>query len=151
MTMILFQSILACVVASLFPEERCRDGVTSSRRLVPTQAVAGRAAASANRIPWPNLMGRDNLAFQISASETDDGGDGLASGGHNHKSKVPGPTILPVLHHVCRFNLAERLKGIPKVVPRDAACQIAHIDIHSVLLFHGIEPLCFAGVPHEEK
>jgi hypothetical protein len=151
MNMILFQSILACAVACLFAAERCPDGESISSRLVPTPAVTGRPADPANRISWPSLIGRDGPAFQILAIETDDGGDSLASGGHNHKSKAPGPTIMPLLHHVCRFNFAERLKHLAKVVPRHVTLQVTYIDIHSVPPFLCIEHPCLAGVPSEEK
>jgi hypothetical protein len=113
-------------------------------RLFPVQAVTGRAADAANRIPWPNLIGRDSLAFQILAIETDDGGDGLASGGHIHKSEAPGPLTMPVLHHVRRFNLAERFKNIEQIVLRDIARQITYIDIHSF-------PRSFAGFMPEPQ
>jgi hypothetical protein len=86
-------------------------------------------------------MGRDSPAFQILAMEADDGGDGLASGGHIHKSEAPGRTTMPVLHHVCRFNLAERFENLAQIVPCDIARQITYINIHfAPLSFDGFIP-----------
>jgi hypothetical protein len=69
------------------------------------------------------------------------GTDGLASGRHVHKSKAPGPTTMPVLHHVHRFNLAERFKNLAQIVPGDIARQITYISIHFVpLSFDGFIP-----------
>ncbi len=37
---------------------------------------------------------------------------------------------MPVLHYVRRFNLAERFKNLPQIVPCDVARQITYINIH---------------------
>ena len=106
----------------------------SPHRLSPAPAVARRAAGPANRVSWPNLRGRDSPAFQILAIETEDGGDGLASGGHIHKSKAPGSTTMPVLHYVRRFNLAKRFKNLAQITARHIPGQIPYTDIHAVPL-----------------
>jgi hypothetical protein len=41
---------------------------------------------------------------------------------------------MPVLHYVRRFNLAERFKDLPKIVPRHIAGQVTYINIHLVPL-----------------
>jgi hypothetical protein len=55
------------------------------------------------------------------------------------------------LHHVRCFNPATPFPHLTQIVPRDIARQIPDMDIHSVPLFLGIEPLGFAGVPDKKK
>jgi hypothetical protein len=82
---------------------------------------------------------------------TENGKDGLASGRHVDKSRSSGFIAMAGLHHVRGFNPAKAFKHLAKIVPRDIARQIPYVDIHSVPLFIGIEPLCFEGVLNREK
>jgi hypothetical protein len=151
MDMILFQFILAGAIASPLPPEHGRDGVGISGGLFPAPAVAACAADPGNGIPWPDLGGRDGLPVHVPAVNTENGKDGIASARHIDKSRSPGFLTMTGLHHVCCFHPAEPFKRLAKIVPRDIARQIPYIDIHSVPLFIGIEPLCFEGVLNKKK
>jgi hypothetical protein len=82
---------------------------------------------------------------------TENGRDGLASGRHIDESGTPGFITMTVLHHVRRFHPAKPFKHLAKIVPRNIARQIPYMNIHSVPLIMGIEPLCFKGTLSKEK
>jgi hypothetical protein len=134
MDMILFQSILACPIASLVAAKHYRDGVSISSRLSPAPAVAASAADPGNGIPQPDLGGRDRLSIQAPAMDAENGRDGLASDRHAYKSESSGFVIVVLPYHTRGFNAAKHFKNLTKVIPRNVARQIAHVDIHSLLL-----------------
>lgn len=151
MDMILFQSILACPIASLLAAERCRDGVSISSRLSPAPAVAASAAGPGNGIPQPDLGGRDRLPVQAPAMDAENRTDSLASGRHTHVSKSPALIAVTVLHHIHCLHPAKRFKNLAKIAPGDITRQVTYTDIHSVPSFVCIEHLSFDGVLNREK
>ena len=151
MDMILFQSILACPIASLLAAKRCRDGVSISSRLSPAPAVAASTAGPGHGIPRPDLGGRDRLPVQAPAMNTENRTDSFASGRHTHVSKSPGPITAMLLHYVRCLHPAKRFENLAKIAPGDIARQVTYTDIHSVPLFICIEHLPLDGVLNREK
>ncbi len=134
MDMILFQSVLACPIASLFATERCRDGVSLSSPLSPAPAVAASAAGPGNGIPQPDLGGRDRLPVQAPAMDAENRTDSFASGRHTHVSTSPGLVTATVLHHIRRRHPAKRFENLAKIAHGNTTRQVTYIDIHSVRL-----------------
>jgi len=149
--MILFQSVLACPIASLFAAKRCPDGVSISSRPSPAPAVAASAAGRGNEISRPDLGDRDRLPAQAPAMDTENRTDSLASGRHTHVSKSSGPITATVLHYVRCLHPAKRFENLAKIAPGDIARQVTYTDIHSVPLFICIEHLPLDGVLNREK
>ena len=149
--MILFQSVLACPIASLFAAKRCPDGVSISSRPSPAPAVAASAAGPGNGIPQPDLGGRDRLPVQAPAMNTENRTDSLAPGRHTHVSESPGPVTATVLHHIRCLHPAKRFENLAKIASGDITRQVTYTDVHSVPLFICIEHLLLDGVLNREK
>jgi len=149
--MILFQSVLACPIASLFAAERCRDEVSVSSRLSCAPTVAASAAGPGNGIPQPDLGGRDHPPVQASAMNTENRTDSLASGRHTHVSKSSGLIAVTVSHHIRRLHPTKRFENLSKIAPGDITRQVTYTDIHSVPSFICIKHLSFDSVPNREK
>jgi len=131
MDMILFESILADTIASVFAADRYWHAVSISSRLFPALAVAAGAAGPRNGIPRPNLGGRDGLPVQVPAMSTENSGDALASGQHTHESKSTESIPMTAFHHIHCLNQAKRFENLAKIALRDITRQVGYTDIHS--------------------
>jgi hypothetical protein len=110
-----------------------RDVSMSSWRF-RAAAIAANAAGPGNGLSRVDLMGRDHVPFQVPAMHAENGRDGLASDRRAYKSESSGFAIVVLPYHTRGFNAAKHFKNLTKVIPRNVARQIAHVDIHSVLL-----------------
>ncbi len=134
MDIILFQSLLAFAIASLFAGDCGRDGAGISSRLFSAPAVTTCVTSPGNGIHRSDLGGCDYLPAQVPAMNTENGTNALTSGRHAHKSQSPGSAAMRAPRHIRRLNSAKRLKCFSKIADGDIRCQIAHTDNHFVPL-----------------
>lgn len=132
--MILFQSILACVMVPGLFSEHGGDAASISHRLSPVPAATPSAAGSGQELRGPNLSGCDRLSSHVPAMDAENGAEGLASGRHAHESQPAEFVAMKASHNIRRLNPAKWLKDLPEIASRDIFRQVAHTDIHSVPL-----------------
>jgi hypothetical protein len=144
--MILFPSILNSDIVSALPAGLRPDAAGTLSRVFLTPTGAARTAGPGNRVPRPDLMGRDRLPVHIPAVDTQDRRGSLAAGRHAHKPQSPGFIAGAAFYHMRGCHAAKWFKYLAQIAGGNVARQIIYADVHSISLFRCPKHRYFTGV-----